>query len=678
MKNRDRKENRLAEESSPYLLEHSHNPVDWYPWGDEAFSKAAAENKLVIISIGYSACHWCHVMMHESFEDMEVARFMNEGFVSVKIDREERPDIDQVYMNAVQVLNGNGGWPLNVIALPDGRPVYGGTYFTRENWLRVLRLVSEYARENPLKTQEQAVNLTNAVKSDELVSAPLMRTTFTVGDLDIIFNHWKQSFDRVNGGYSGAPKFPLPSGMNFLLHYHFRTGSKAAFEAVTLTLDMMASGGIYDQAGGGFARYSTDEEWLVPHFEKMLYDNAQLVSLYSSAYQLTKDPAYRKVVCETLDFVSRELSSPDGGFFSSLDADSGREEGRFYVWHKDEIVKLLGDDASLISDYFGVTDGGNWEQGHNILHRSLSDSDFASRYHLSPEDLEAKITLAKEKLLKAREKRERPRTDDKIITSWNAMMIKGYADAYRAFGKDEFIKKALRAAGLILAVMKNDDGSLHRIYREGRASVNAFLDDYALVADAFISLYQATFDERWLAEADDFVKYALMHFDDPSSGMFFYTSDLDPTLIARKIEISDNVMPSSNSVMALNLFKLGTYFDRETYKDRAEFMLNCVCDNARRGGPYYANWDILLAWFASPPYEVTIAGENHGEVMKEFNSHYLPDTLFYGGDNTNSALYGSKVVSGKTMIYVCRNKTCQKPVTEVSQALAQMDYRSWL
>ncbi|MCU0363897.1 MAG: thioredoxin domain-containing protein [Bacteroidales bacterium] len=633
MKNSDRNTNRLAEESSPYLLEHAHNPVDWYPWGDEAFSKAAGENKLIIISIGYSACHWCHVMMHESFEDEEVARVMNEGFVSVKIDREERPDIDQVYMNAVQILNGNGGWPLNVITLPDGRPVYGGTYFTRENWLRILKIISEYARENPLKTEEQAATLTNAVKSDELVSAPLMRTTFTEGDLDIIFNHWKQSFDKVNGGYSGAPKFPLPVGMNFLLHYYSRTGNKAALEAVTLTLDRMAAGGIYDQAGGGFARYSTDEEWLVPHFEKMLYDNAQLVSLYSSAYQLTRDLAYRKVVYETLAFVSRELSSAEGAFFSSLDADSEGEEGRFYVWRKDETVKILGKDAGPVCDYYGVTEEGNWEHGRNILHRSLPDSDFAARYDMSAEELEAKIAGARGKLLKARELRARPRTDDKIIASWNALMIKGYADAFRAFGEDEFIKTALRAAGFILAVMKKGDGSLHRIYREGKVSVSAFLDDYALVADAFISLYQATFDEKWLAEADSLAAYAVEHFSDPASGMFFYTSDLDPSLIARKLEITDNVMPSSNSVMALNLFKLGTYFERDDYMSRAAVMLNCVYDNALRGGPYYANWDILLAWLARPPHEVAVAGAKYRELLNEFNSFYLPDALFCGGEN---------------------------------------------
>ncbi|MCX6285236.1 MAG: thioredoxin domain-containing protein, partial [Bacteroidetes bacterium] len=391
--------NRLIHESSPYLLQHAHNPVNWHPWGEEALLKAKTENKLLIVSIGYAACHWCHVMEHESFEDEVVAELMNENFVAVKVDREERPDVDQVYMNAVQLLTGSGGWPLNVICLPDGRPLYGGTYFPKQRWLAMLEQVLDFVRKNPEEAEQQAKSLTEGVRGSELIHENQQAAEFTMDELALIFSNWKRGIDFVNGGLNRAPKFPLPVSYEFLLQYHFLSRDADALAAVTTTLDKMAEGGIYDQVGGGFARYSTDAFWKVPHFEKMLYDNAQLVSLYSNVFRATKNPAYKAVVYETLGFVKRELTSSEGAFYSSLDADSEGEEGRFYVWKYDELWKLLNDDAGLIAEYFSSTAEGNWEKGNNILYRSAPDANIAAKHNLTLNELGDKISAVKEILL---------------------------------------------------------------------------------------------------------------------------------------------------------------------------------------------------------------------------------------------------------------------------------------
>ena len=665
--------NQLIKESSPYLLQHAHNPVNWYPWGQEALNKAKNGNKLIIISIGYAACHWCHVMAHESFEDIAVAEFINGNFIAIKVDREERPDVDQVYMNAVQLLTGSGGWPLNVITLPDGRPIYGGTYFPKERWLQVLKLVSEFVKESPEKTEVQAKTLINDIKSSNLISPVNNKMAFTENDLRIIYKNWRNGFDLINGGYTGAPKFPLPAGYQFLLQYNYMMGEKDAFDAVTNTLNKMAFGGIYDQVGGGFARYSTDTFWKVPHFEKMLYDNSQLVSLYASAYQATKEPLYKKIVYETLQFIERELTSKEGGFYSSLDADSEGEEGGFYVWTKEELQKIPGIDEALVIEYFNVTDRGNWKNGNNILFRTLSDKEIAEKNKMSETDLVGRIALAKRKLLQIRSKREYPETDNKILTGWNALMLKGYVDAYRVFGKQNFIEIALKNAGFVLQKMKKKDNRLDRSFKNGKTTVNAFLDDYAFTIDAFISLYQTTFNENWLFEARNLVEYALLHFYDLQSGMFYYTSDLDPALIVRKMEITDNVIPSANSTMAKNLFLLGKYFYNEDYIKKSERMAFQVKQEAYKGAAYYANWDILMTWFVSPPFEVAIVGEDYASVLKEFDNNYLPNVFFSGGkDSVTLTLLENKLILGKTTIYVCQNKVCKLPVTEVEDALLQV------
>ncbi len=665
--------NNLIHESSPYLLQHVHNPVNWYPWGNEALAKAKAENKLLLISIGYAACHWCHVMEHESFEDTAVANYMNANFVSIKVDREERPDIDQIYMNAVQLLTGSGGWPLNVIAFPDGRPIFGGTYFPPAQWLSMLDQVSAFVKKSPEKAEQQAASLTNGVQGSEVVIAATGKPDFQLDNLNTIFSNWKLNIDYKNGGQYGAPKFPLPVGYQFLLNYNYLTKQRDALNAVTITLNKMADGGIYDQLGGGFARYSTDSLWKVPHFEKMIYDNAQLVSLYANAYQATKDPYYKTIVYETLAFVNRELTSSGGAWFSSLDADSEGEEGKYYIWKKSEMQKYLPKDADLIAEYFNVTSEGNWENGNNILFKNKSDKFIAHKYQMSDKELQQKIRGAKEILLNERIKRIRPKLDDKIITAWNGLMLKGYVDAYRVFDDPEFLKVAIKNAEFILSNLQNKDYRLDRNFNIGKSSINGFLDDYAFTIDAFIALYQATFDEKWLVEAQQLTAYVITHFYDTNSGMFFYTSDIDPELIARKMEITDNVIPAANSQMAKNLFLLGQYFYNDEYQEMSKKMLNNVKSQAVRSGAYYANWDILLAWFASDPYEVAIVGDNFMSKRKEFDSYYLPNVFLSGGKNEGTLLLlKDKYVEGQTIIYVCKNKSCMRPETEVKNALIQI------
>jgi len=665
--------NKLVHETSPYLQQHAHNPVNWYPWGQEALEKARKENKILIISIGYAACHWCHVMEHESFEDEEVSAFMNEHFVSIKVDREERPDVDHVYLTAVQLLTDKGGWPLNCVALPDGRPIYGGTYFPKEKWLDMLKQVSDFITNNPEKAEEQAKFLTEGVQSNEMIFKESENTVYLLNDLEDIFSIWKNNIDFKNGGYGNAPKFPMPVSLQFLLQFNYLTQQKDALQAVLVTLNKMADGGIYDQVGGGFSRYSTDEYWKVPHFEKMLYDNAQLVSLYCAAYQKTRDPDYKRIVTETLNFIKRELTSPEGGYYSSLDADSEDVEGKFYTWTYDEVKNILGSNSQLIMDYYHITEKGNWENSQNILYKSGENKQLLNRYKLSEAELEKRLNEAKIKLFTERSHRIRPATDDKILTSWNALMLKATVDAYRTFDEVEYLNQALTNAEFINSNLKSADQGLFRSYKDGKSTTHAFLDDYAFTIQAFISLYQATFNENLLKEARLLTDYAIEHFYDSASGMFYYTSDLDPSLIARKMEISDNVISSSNSEMAKNLFILGRYFYNEEYVQLSRKMMNNIKSHAINGEHYYANWDILMSWFAVEPYFVAIIGKDCDLKRKEFDALYLPDVFFSGGITEGElSLFEGKYRPGQTTIYVCQNKSCGQPVTDVKEAVNQI------
>jgi len=666
--------NQLIHETSPYLLQHAHNPVDWHPWGEEALQKAREEEKLLIVSIGYSACHWCHVMEHESFEDEEVAAFMNKHFVSVKVDREERPDIDQVYMNAVQLLSGRGGWPLNCLALPDGRPVYGGTYFPKVQWMDMLKQVLTYVKENPEDTEEMAQRLTHGIRSQESIYVAESADAYDITDLEKVFEHWKNTLDFDDGGSRGAPKFPLPSGYRYLLFHHYLTGNSDALKAVQVTLQKMAHGGIFDQLGGGFARYSVDATWKVPHFEKMLYDNAQLIGLYSEAYRSTGEALFLEVAEETTSFVMRELRSPEGMFRSALDADSEGVEGKYYVWTAAELKEVFGDDAAVMMDYYRATESGNWEQGVNILMRTEEPGKLADRHGITVEALERMVSNARVELLAQRERRVRPGLDDKILASWNALMISGLVEVYKATGKKDHLESAIGAARFMTEKMRTEEGGLFRSYKAGRATIPAFLDDYAFLISALTGLYQVTFEEKWMIDAKLFTEYVIRHFYDKNSGMFFYTSDQDPDLIARKMEVTDNVIPAASSEMAKNLFLLGHFFGDGSYVDMAKQMLNNVRDHAMEGAMYYSNWDVLMAWFAREPVEVAIAGRDAGKVRERFLREYLPGMFLMGGTQHSSLpLMQDKFVEGKTMIYVCEQKTCRKPTEDVDEALEMIN-----
>ncbi|MBC9794992.1 thioredoxin domain-containing protein [Sinomicrobium sp. FJxs] len=670
--------NRLNKARSPYLQQHADNPVDWYEWGDEALEKARKENKPLIISIGYAACHWCHVMEHESFMDSTVAKLMNDNFVAIKIDREERPDIDQIYMNAAQLLTGSGGWPLNAFALPDGRPFYAGTYFPKAQWKDLLRQISDIYKNQHEKAVAQAKAVTQGIRSQEVITvAGKADPGFTTEAYDKLFDGWDSRIDHKRGGYARAPKFPLPVGWEFLLQYHYLTGNKEALKAVTTTLDAMSRGGIYDQVGGGFARYSTDARWFAPHFEKMLYDNGQLVSLYAHAYQVTNEEKYAGVIRETLDFIAREMTHTSGGFYSSLNADSEGEEGKFYVWTKKELENALDSKtAKLLIDYFQVTVSGNWEGGKNILYRKSDAGTFAQKHNIAREQWEETLAQARKTLLKERSKRIRPTTDDKILTGWNALMLKGYVNAYLALGEKSYLEAAVKNAGFLEKNMMGEDGHLWRNYKDGEAGIDGFLDDYALLADAYIQLYQATFNVHWLRLAKKITGYAITHFRDENSGMFYYTSDQSENLVARKMEITDNVIPASNSVMAGVLYRLGEYFYDKDHIRMSRTMLAHTEEYMAKGGPYYANWAMLMGLIAYQPYEIAVMGGDAGTKSHDLQKKYLPTALFMGGTAENLPLLENKLVDGETMIYVCRDKVCQLPVQEVRDALDQLE-KDW-
>lgn len=662
--------NQLIHETSPYLLQHAHNPVNWLPWGEEAFLKAQEEDKLVLVSIGYSACHWCHVMEHESFENEAVAKVMNENFICIKVDREERPDVDQVYMSAVQLMTGSGGWPLNCFTLPDGRPVYGGTYFPKDQWVQILQNLEYTYRKDKARMLEYADNLTEGVRQSELIEVKTEGIVFSREKLDEMMVNWKRSFDKNRGGGNRAPKFPMPNNYEFMLQYAWQTGDSGVLDHVYLTLDQMAMGGIYDQVGGGFARYSVDSLWKVPHFEKMLYDNAQLVSLYSHAYQWSKKELYKKTVYETLAWVYREMTSADGAFYSALDADSEGEEGKFYVWSEEELKSVLGDDFEFANAFYNINSYGAWE-GNYILTRSKSTEEVADSLELTLEQANQNLTRVNEKLFTQRNKRIKPSLDDKSLTSWNALMLSGYIDAYRVFGEKLFLDAALKNAHWLTKNQLKKDGSLLRTYKKRHSKIDGFLEDYAFTAEAFLKLYEATFDEQWIEKSARVTEYALEHFYDSSGGMFYYTSDLSSGLVARKMDLSDNVIPASNSAMARVLFRLGTLLDKRNYKDIAAQMLANVYDGMESYGSAYSNWGLLALNLTYPFYEVAVTGSEWQSKVKEIDTHYLPNMILLGGEKSDLDLLEGKF-TGETMIFVCVDKACQVPVSEVKSAVEQI------
>ncbi len=662
--------NALVNETSPYLLQHAHNPVDWYPWNETTLTKAQKEDKLLLISIGYSACHWCHVMEHESFEDEEVAKIMNENFICIKVDREERPDVDQIYMTAVQLMKQRGGWPLNCIALPDGKPFWGGTYFRKDEWKKqILGLANAYQNDRK-KVLDFAEKLSNGIRQVEMVVKNPNQADFSWKDVDNMVSPWSERFDNSEGGSNGAPKFPMPNAYNFLLRYAHLSDNKEVLEHIELTLNKMAFGGIYDQIGGGFARYSTDRSWKAPHFEKMLYDNGQLVSLYSEGYLKFKNSLYKDIVFESLEFVERELLDETGAFYSALDADSEGEEGKFYVWNETELKLFIREDFEIFKDYFNVNNKGLWEHGNYILLRKKSKKDIAKKHKISVSELNIKIKNWKIILMQERDKRIRPGLDDKSLTSWNALMLKGYIDAYMTFGEKHHLDVALKNANFIANTQLQKDGKLWHSYKNGKSTINAYLEDYSIAISAFIRLYEATFDEKWLNLADRMMQYATSHFYDKTSEMFFFTSDLDPELIARKMEINDNVIPASNSVMANALYDLGTILDKENYKKMSRTMLNNVKEEMSSYGSGYANYANLMLKLIHPYYEVAVVGKDANDKCLEINKEYKPNKLLIGSfGESNLELLEGKYVEGTTMIYVCENKVCQMPTNKIMQAI---------
>ena len=667
--------NDLINETSPYLLQHAHNPVNWNAWNPKTLEKAKKEEKLMIISVGYAACHWCHVMEHESFEDSLVAQVMNSKYINVKVDREERPDIDQVYMNAVQLMTGRGGWPLNVIALPDGRPVWGGTYFKKEQWINALEQISELYEKDPAKLIDYADKLEEGIKTLDIVTLNTDEPVFENEFISSVVKKWSRQFDNNLGGLNRSPKFMMPNNYHFLLRLAYQNNDEKLKEFVNLTLTKIAHGGVYDQIGGGFSRYAVDATWHVPHFEKMLYDNGQLVSLYSDAYLITKNELYKDIVAETLAFIKREMTTANGAFYSSYDADSDNnegelEEGAFYVWQKEELKILLKDDFDLFADYYNINNYGLWEDENYVLIRKDNLDKIIAKYDITLETLNEKKANWKNVLFEVRSKRSKPRLDDKSLTSWNAIMLKGYADAYRVFKDERYLAVAKKNALFILNNQLREDGGLNHNYKDGKSTINGYLEDYAATIDAFITLYENTLDEKWLITSRDLTNYAFDHFFDDVSKMFYFTSQEDEDLVTRNIEYRDNVIPASNSMMAKNLFKLSHYFENEHYLKTATTMLNNVKPEMEEYGSGYSNWLDLMLNYSNPFYEVAIVGKDVEEKINQLHKNYLPNILIAGSNSDNNMpLLENRFVDNKTLIYVCVNNACKLPVTSVNKAI---------
>ena len=661
--------NELINESSPYLLQHAYNPVNWLPWSDKVFELAKKENKMLLVSIGYSACHWCHVMEHECFEDEEVAVLMNKFFINVKVDREERPDVDQVYMTAVQLMSQKGGWPLNCFTLPDGRPIYGGTYFPKEQWMHILKSLFHTYTKDKERVEEYAANLHQGLMASELITTPKKLEAFDKSKLTELLNGWSVKFDQKYGGPNREPKFPLPNNYEFLLDYQLNEGDQGIKDYVELTMNKMALGGIYDHVGGGFSRYSVDKYWKVPHFEKMLYDNGQLISLYSEGYKQFQNPLYKRLVYQTIGWLGREMMQEKGPYYAALDADSEGIEGKFYIWKIEELKSILGKDYTWVEEFYSLNEHGFWEEGNYILLRKHSDYEFQKKMKWSEAQFDTNIKRVNELLLGCRGKRIRPGLDDKCLTSWNAIILKGFCDAFSVFKEEEFIQRALNMAEWLLECQVKPDGGLWHNYKNGLSSIDGFLEDYAHTIAAFIALYRVTYDEIWLEKARDIADYTLKHFMDPTSQMFFFTSK-DTKLIARKMEISDNVMPASNSVMARNLYYLSRYFDAAHYGAIARQMLTNVNDGMENYGSGYSNWAILLNHFVFGMYEFVIVGDKAASIANELEVKKIQKVLIAVTERESELpIFKDKSIGEETMIYVCMEGKCLLPTSDLNEAI---------
>ena len=666
--------NRLAKETSPYLLQHAHNPVDWYPWGEEAFQKATEEDKPVLVSIGYAACHWCHVMERESFEDASVAKLMNEHFVNIKVDREERPDVDMIYMDAVQAISGSGGWPLNVFLTPDRKPFYGGTYyppvkaFNRASWRDVLTAISAAYHEKRDEILTQAETLTEHIKRSNSFGQGGDNLMAKSEEIDIAYEHVMKTADKVWGGFGRAPKFPQMAVIKFLLRYHHISGNSEALEQALLSLDKMSRGGIYDHIGGGFARYSTDTEWLVPHFEKMLYDNALIVSTLCEAYLITGKNEYKITIEETLAFVERELTHLDGGFYSALDADSEGVEGKFYVWSYPEVVETLGSEhVAFFCKYYDISEKGNWE-GKNIPWNPKNLKEVIEDVQITEKEAFDIIRDGKEKLLKKRSERVRPGLDDKILLGWNALMNTAFSKAYSVTGNEHYKDVALRNMRFLLDHFTEEDKVFHT-WKDGKSKYPAFLDDYAYLVEALLELAEITGDREWLMEAYRKTEIVLKHFSDEDNPMLFYTPDYQRDILLRKKEIYDGATPSGNAVMAVNLHRLSILFDKPEWGKMAEKMAESIASVTIKYPTSFGVWLSLIHELVSGTNEIALVGEEAEKILPDILRIYIPYRVFMTSTKSDAGfpLIADKNFKGKTLIFLCRNYACQKPVETVKE-----------
>lgn len=666
--------NELHLETSPYLLQHATNPVNWKGWNPKSLATAKEKSQLIIISIGYATCHWCHVMEEESFENKEVSKVMNDHFISIKVDREERPDIDAVYMKAVQMMTGRGGWPLNIVALPDGRPVWGGTYFKREEWIDTLQQLQELYLKSPDKMIDYAEKLHQGIKSISVIEVKKEGIDLNQNLLEALIEKWTKSFDLEFGGMARVPKFMMPNNYQFLLRYGHQKQNKTLLDFVFLTLDRMAYGGIFDTVGGGFSRYAVDMKWHVPHFEKMLYDNGQLVSLYAQAYKLTKNPLYKTVIEKTISFITRELTNKEGGFYCALDADSLNkekhlEEGAFYVWQKEELELLLKDDFELFSIVFNINDFGFWEHHNYVLIQNQSLESIALAQRISIDVLQTKKESWEQLLFEAREGRSKPRLDDKVVTSWNGIMLKGLIEAYKALEKKEYLDLALKNANFIITNLWKSDGQLLRTYKNNKADINGYLEDYSATIAAFIALYEVTLDEIWLQNAKQLTDYCFDAFYDEPTGFFSFTSKEDEPLIVTHYETEDNVIPSSNSVMAENLYLLSIYYHSSYYRKINSRMLESIITTIDYPSAF-SNWMNVFLNYAEENKELAICSENALDYCAKVNKKYLPNVIVAGCNQPSKLPFlQGRFVEKKTLFYVCQNKTCQIPNAHFEEAM---------
>lgn len=669
-----KKPNALIFETSPYLLQHAYNPVHWQGWNENSLKLARESEKPLLISIGYSACHWCHVMEQESFEDPEVARVMNTHFIPIKVDREERPDVDHIYMDALQIMTGSGGWPLNIIALPNGKPFWGATYLPREKWLNALKQLAELYRTEPRRILEYAEDLTNSLHR---INIPETNTSeITVAKIGTWINLWKTKFDLESGGTIGAPKFMMPVRLQTLMHWGEITGDEQIREHVKLSLQKMAFGGLYDHLEGGFARYAVDTGWHVPHFEKMLYDNAQLMSLYAQAYACYKDPFYKEVVAGCLNFIQSQLASPNGGYFAAMDADSinseGKlEEGAYYIWTESEIREILGGDFDIFAEAYNINSFGRWEKDHYVLIRREGDSELAKRLNLSIEELKGRLSKSIALLARKRAERAAPSLDNKRIVSWNGLLLTGLSDAYRYCGIESARDAAIQLGEWLKNQLQESPVTLPHIAEPSKPENIGFLEDYACVIAGFIQLYHITWDISWMKQAQSLCTEAIEHYSGANQALFYFESRYGTNGIRRTLETTDNVIPASNSIMAKNLFLLGSFFGNTPWKTRAEAMLHTMSGSITQYSTQHCNWIQLAFWFNLPFLEIAISSPTATEQIGELNREYVPNCILAASDKASELyLFKERYDKDHRKIYVCTYGRCNAPSTDIREVIA--------